>query len=120
MPPEAAQGGFKMKNIIEYFLLFLFLLMFLWVGITYVNQNITVNNARAYKSAMVLQLQNSDFSDAVIQELILKAEEDGYHIEIEDYGFDDVKKIKKVSLLFTYRIPLINYSKDFVIEGYAG
>lgn len=109
-----------MKMVIEYFVLFLFLLVFLWTGVMYVWQNIAVNNARSYNAAVVKEIENSHFSHMVIEECIDQAERDGYLLRVEDYTIYNESPIKHIMLTYTYSIPLINYTKDYTIEGFAG
>lgn len=108
-----------MKNIIEFFVLFLFLVVFLWVGITCVQQNIIVNNARAYATSISEHLRNHDLSEGVMAEVVSQATEDGYEVVIEEDGYTDVA-MKRILLKYTYHVPLINFSKEYTITEHVG
>lgn len=109
-----------MRMFVEYFVLFLFLLCFLWVGSTFVYQNMYFNNAREYKESVVSQIENSDYATSVIYSCVSKANSDGYTLTVTDATVVDDKKTYKVDLKFGYRIPLINYEKEYHVTGYTG
>lgn len=109
-----------MKMIIEYFTLFLFLLVFLWTGITYVLQNVEINNARSYEEAVIDHMENSNFASSVIETCKEQAQEAGYQLTVTDCTVYEMAPMKKVSLVYTYAVPLIGFEKEYVIEGYAG
>lgn len=109
-----------MRMFIEYFVLFLFMLCFLWVGSTFVYQNMYFNNAREYKESVVAQLENSDYAPSVMYTCFQKAKYDGYTLTYTTASVSDEKQTYKVDLKFDYTIPLINYKKEYHVTGYTG
>lgn len=107
-----------MRMIIEHFITFLLLLIFIWVGIAYIIQNISYSSAREFHGAVVTQLENSYFDKVVIEDCKKKAEKAGYDLRIRVYG-EDNKKDARVSLKFKYIIPLVGIEKKYEIEGYS-
>lgn len=104
--------------IVEHFIMFLLLLVFLWIGISYIMQNVMYSSAREFHGAVVTQLENSYFDEAVIADCRRKAERAGYGLDIRVYGSGD-EKDAKVTLAFHYVIPLAGIEKKYEIEGYS-
>ncbi len=106
--------------MIEYFTLFLFIAVFLLIGITYVNQNISLNAAREYHQSIVTELQDSDFASSVVDEIQNNAAATNYKVEILDTSIAATKKKYKVTVMFDYRIPLVGMNQTYRVVGYAG
>ncbi len=107
-----------MRVIIEHFITFLLLLIFIWIGIAYIIQNVLYSSAREFHGAVVTQLENSYFDEAVMEDCRRKAERAGYDLDIRIYGSGN-EKDAKVSLVFRYVIPLCGIEKTYEIEGYS-
>lgn len=107
-----------MRMIIEHFITFLLLLIFIWIGIAYVMQNIRYSSAREFHGAVVTQLENSYFDENVMEDCKRKAAAAGYDLNIRVYGSGN-EKDAKVSLAFEYVIPLAGIVKKYEIEGYS-
>lgn len=107
-----------MKMIIEHFVTFMLLLVFLWVGVSYVMQNVIHTNARDYHGAIVSQLENSDYSDRVVAECEQKAREAGFGLVIQKFGTGS-RQDAKVTLTYHYTVPLVQVEKEYSIEGYG-
>ena len=58
-----------MRMIVEHFITFLLLLIFIWIGVAYILQNVMYSSAREFHGAVVTQLENSYFDDAVMDKL---------------------------------------------------
>lgn len=106
------------RLIIEHFITFLLLLIFIWIGVAYIIQNVMYSSAREFHGAVVTQLENSYFDEKVIEDCKSKAERAGYQLNIQVYGEGD-KKDAKISLMFQYIIPLAGIKKNYKIEGYS-
>lgn len=107
-----------MKLLIEHFITFLLLLIFIWIGMAYIIQNVLYSNARAFHGSVVAQLENSYFDAGVIEDCREKAEKAGYELDIVVYG-EENRKDAKVTLGFWYVIPLAGIEKKYEIEGYS-
>ncbi|MCM1246135.1 MAG: hypothetical protein NC293_10895 [Roseburia sp.] len=107
-----------MKLLIEHFITFLLLLIFIWIGIAYIIQNITYSSAREFHGGVVAQLENSYFDAAVIEDCRKKAAEAGYELEVVVYG-EENRKDARVTLGFRYVIPVAGIEKNYKIEGYS-
>ena len=62
-----------MRMIVEHFITFLLLLIFIWIGVAYILQNVMYSSAREFHGAVVTQLENSYFDDAVMEDCRRKA-----------------------------------------------
>lgn len=107
-----------MKLLIEHFITFLLLLIFIWIGMAYILQNIFYSNAREFHGSVVTQIENSYFDAGVIEDCREKAERAGYELDIVVYG-EENRKDAKVTLRFGYVIPLAGIEKKYEIEGYS-
>lgn len=107
-----------MRLLIEHFITFLLLLIFIWIGVAYIIQNITYSSAREFHGSVVTQLENSYFDAAVIEDCKEKAERAGYELDIMVYG-EENRKDARVTLGFRYAIPLAGIEKKYEIEGYS-
>ncbi len=107
-----------MKMIIEHFITFLLLMVFLWIGISYVMQNVIHTSARDYHGAVVRRVEDSNFNAGVITECKEDAEHKGYELGINCYG-EGEQMDAKITLSYTYTVPVINAEKKYTIEGYA-
>lgn len=107
-----------MKMIVEHFITFLLLLIFIWIGVAYIIQNVLYSSARQFHGGVVTQLENSYFDPVVIADCEEKAKKAGYELEIQVYG-EKNQKDAKVSLGFEYVIPLAGIKKKYEIEGYS-
>lgn len=107
-----------MKQIIEHFITFFLLLIFVWIGVVYIIQNVSYSSARQFHGSVVKQLENSYFDSVVMDDCKEKAKRAGYNLEIQLYGSGNHKDAK-VTLGFCYVIPLAGIKKNYEIEGYS-
>ncbi len=107
-----------MRSLIEHFVTFFLLLIFIWIGVAYIMQNIVYSSAREFHGAVITQLENSYFDPMVVEECKRKAEQAGYRLRVDVYG-EENKKDARVSLKFRYVIPMAGIKKDYEIEGYS-
>ncbi len=107
-----------MRMIIEQFITFLLLLLFIWIGMAYIMQNIQYSSAREFHGAVVTQLENSYFDEGVIDNCKKRASQAGYDLKIRVYGEGD-EKDAKITLAFVYVIPVVGIKKEYEIEGYS-
>lgn len=108
-----------MKMIIEFFTMFLFLVVFLLVSVTYVNQNVSLNSAREYHESIVTELQDHDFASSSIEDIKHNAELTNYDVHIEDTTISEAKKKYKVTVTFNYKVPLVGLDQNYSVVGYA-
>lgn len=107
-----------MRILLEHFITFLLLLIFIWIGVAYILQNIMYSSAREFHGSVVTQLENSYFDTEVIEDCKQKAKKAGYDLEVFVYG-EENRKDAKVCLTFQYVVPLAGIEKNYEIEGYS-
>ncbi len=107
-----------MRMMIEHFITFFLLLVFVWIGVMYVMQNLSYSSARQYHSGVVNQIEDSNFSEDIIAECKDKAEKVGYDLNIERY-YNGTNQDAMVTLSFIYEIPILHTQKTYSIQGYA-
>lgn len=108
----------KQQSMISQFVQFVFLMLMLWVGVTYVSQNIQYSSAKRFHGNVVEQLENSYFDNQIIKDCERNAKESGYQLTIKTYG-DIRNRDATVSLKFSFIFPVIRVEKEYIIEGYA-
>lgn len=108
----------KLQGMISHFILFILLMLLMWVGVTYVSQNIQYSSAKKFHSSVVEQIENSYFDKQVIRDCERKAEENSYRLRVESYDGRNGKDAK-VRLELSFTFPVLQRTKQYVIEGYA-
>lgn len=108
----------KIQNIVSNFVLFILLMILMWVGVTYVSQNIQYSSAKKFHGNVVERIENSYFNAQVMKDCERKAKQNGYLLLIEIYG-GKFSRDAKVKLEFCYTFPVIQTTKKYIFEGYA-
>ena len=108
----------RITGMLSHVVLYLFLMILMWVGVTYVSQNIWYSSARDFHGAVVSQLEDSYFAEDVIRECKENAEKNGYKLTIDIFGEED-RRDARVILDMTYVFPILQVKKQYTIEGYA-
>lgn len=107
-----------MNQIIKAFTGIFFLMMLMLLGCGIVSAQMSSVYARAYKSAVVTELEDSGCSQLVIESCITQAQKDGYGLQIKVLERDG-KRMAEVTLEYDYRIPFLNYTSKYKLRGYA-
>ncbi len=108
----------NISGIISHFVVFAFLMIFMWIGVTYVSQNIQYSSAKQFYNSVICQLEEQQFSQEIIRQCRENAERNGYELTIETYGSEkDIDA--RVILKLTYVYPIIQTSRHYQIDGYA-
>ena len=81
-------------------------------------QNVIHTSARDYHGAVVRRVEDSNFNAGVIAECREDADNKGYELNIHCYG-DDERPDARITLSYTYTVPVIHKEKKYTIEGYA-
>ena len=100
-----------MKGMISQCVLFFFLILLMWTGISYVAQNIQ------YGGAVLRQMEESDFDEKVLDECRKKAEQRGYRLQIRQYG--ENRRDARVTLVYDYVFPVTQQKKQYQLDGYV-
>lgn len=105
-------------EVVGHFLTLFFLVILMWIGVTYVTLNIQYSSARQFFDDVVEQLEDHYFEEETCKECQRKAEEGGYKLTIETYG-EEGSMDARVILEMVYVYPVIQVSKSYRLEGYA-
>lgn len=106
-----------MKVVVSQFVLFFFIMLMLWVGVTYVSQNVQYSRAKQFFRDVTHSLQMSNFDNQVKQLCETEAKKRGYTLHVQLYG-DDMRDAR-VTLTFAFLYPLIHKKETYTVEGYA-
>lgn len=106
-----------MKGIISQFVLFFFLMLLMWTGVSYVSQNMKYGSAREFYCSIIRQMENSDFDGKVMAVCQEKARERGYLLSIRQYK--ENRRDARVTLEYDYTFPVTQKRKTYTIHGYA-
>ena len=108
----------SVANMVSQLMSFVFLMLFMWIGVTYVSQNIQYSCAKQFYNSAVEQIENSDFRADIIQNCKEKAIKKGYQLTVDTYG-EEIHTDARVVLDFEFIYPVIQVGKHYSIEGYA-
>lgn len=106
-----------MKGLFSQFVLFVFLIILMWTGVSYVSQNMQYSSARDYYHFVIRQIENSDFDQAVMEACKADAEKRHYRLYIKQYETN--QRDARITLEFEYRFPMTQRKKRYLIDGYA-
>ena len=106
-----------MRDVISQFVIFFLLSLLLWIGLTCVCQNMRYCNAREYYEKIVHQIEDSYFEPAVILDCTTKAKQQGYQLSVHCYG--ENQKDARITLRYEYVLPMVQITRQCVIDGYA-
>lgn len=109
--------GIKIYGIFHLFLIFIFSMVFMWIGITYVSQNIQYSGAQRFFGVVVRELEEQYFSAEAEEQCKKRAEDYGYLLQVEKFGKEH--RDARVALTFSYTFPIIQKVQSYTIEGYA-
>ena len=107
----------KTFGIVSHFVLYLFLMLLMWVGVAYVSQNIYYSNACRFYRNVVTRMEEQDYDSAVLEEC-RQAKDNGYILTVDLYEREG-KKTAKVVMDMIYVFPIIQEERHYTIEGYA-
>lgn len=110
-----------MKGAIETAIGIVFLAFMAVLGTSYVTVSLNTQRAQNYHASVVQELENSGFSQNVIDEEIEKADQNGYgELKIEKKVSSGTgEAYAKVTLPYKYAIPILGINWDHEIVGYA-
>lgn len=110
-----------MKSAIETMIGIIVLTLMTVMGASFITASISTQKAQNYHTTVVQELENSNFSQQVINETVAKAKDNGYmNIKVEVFRNEQTDaSYAKVSLPYSYSIPVLGQEKNNVIVGYA-
>lgn len=110
-----------MKGSIETMISIILLTLMTVLGSSYIIAGLNTQRAQNYHSAIVTEIEASEFSDNVITECQNKAKNDGYkELTIKKYtSVETGRTYAKVVLDYNYAIPILNIFLTHEITGYA-
>ena len=110
-----------MKGAIETMVGIIIISFMAVLGTSYITVSLNNQKAQNYHSAVVSELEASNYSTEVIDGCKTKAQENGYaNLEIDKKVTTDGKPYAKVVLTYKYSIPILNMNDvEQQIVGYA-
>ena len=106
-----------MRGIISQCVLFFFLILLMWTGISYVAQNMQYGGARDFYRAVLRQMEESDFNEKVLVDCRERAKKKGYRLYINQYG--ENRRDARVILEYDYVFPVTQQKKQYRLDGYV-
>ena len=90
------------------------------LGTSYITAALNTQRAQNFHSAVISEVEASDFSNEVITDLNQKAKDNGYtSLAVDVNTAKTGKEYAKVTLSYKYSIPLLSVDKTNEIVGYA-
>ena len=112
-----------MKGAIETFVGIVIIALMVVISTGYITASLDIRHAQNFHSSMVSEIEESDFSQEVINECILNAQLNHFVKEDGSSGLDvktaEGMDIAEVTLTYTYTIPFLNSVLEHEIVGYA-
>lgn len=111
-----------MGQVVKMYMGLLFLLLEALTGMGVVAAGMQTAAARDYHSDIIKEVACSNFNENVMEACVIRAEEDGYQLQIEPVTYDEAANIKlaSVTLNYEYAIPVLNLFSKHEIHGVAG
>ncbi len=109
-----------MKGAIETMVGIVLIAFMAVLSIAYISASLNTQKAQAYHSAVITEIEASDYTEAVMRQCEEKALENGYQeLTIQPIVSAAGSKYAKVTLKYHYTIPLLNLFLEHQITGYA-
>lgn len=126
-----------MKNIVNALLMCMLFAVMVIGGLSILNAQTSISNAREYKDAIVTEIEDSNFSASVINACGQQAIDNDYKLSVVLYKDDDTTStciygndvipatdtkgvyMADVVLTYTYDIPIFSIKSDRYIRGCA-
>lgn len=113
-----------MKGAIETFVGIIIIALMVVLSTSYITASLNTRHAQNYHSAVISEIEASNFSQTVIDNCITKAKENGFVKEDGTSGLEVTKvsgdvDLAEVSLTYRYTIPVLNSLLEHEITGYA-
>lgn len=107
-----------METIVKSFVGLFFSMVLLILGIGMIAASVNARNATSFAADCTARIENSDFSESVIETCRREAEERGYKLTVEIMAQEakPENKFGSLSLEYPFRIPLIGVGQQNVIE----
>lgn len=122
-----------MSQIIKAFMGIFFLMMLLLLGVGILSAQMDVADALDYKSDMIAEIENSNYSPKVLNACIRQAMDNGYSVEIKTYtpekstvtytrpNVTDTTDVVMAEVIITYpyRIGILESVTNHQVRGFA-
>ena len=108
-----------MKIAIEIFVSLFILIMMVAICVGIVSSDLDVMEARDFYYSCVNELQNSNFSDTVIDRCLAEATNRGYSLNVQVYQDATGDRSADISLKYIYNISVIGIEQEKLIGGYV-
>lgn len=109
-----------MKGAVEAMCALIMIAFMSILGTGYIATQLNTQKAQNYHSSVVANIEASNFATTVINECKTKTISNGYkNLEVTLMTDSIGKPYAKVVLTYNYKIPIINSTMDYSIEGYA-
>ena len=110
-----------MKSAIETMIGIIVLTLMTVLGASFITASLSDQRAKSYHASVIQELQNSNLSSEVIENVKIKAAENGYeNLDIVVYeNAETDSSYATVTLTYKYSIPVLGQTKTHVINGDA-
>lgn len=106
-----------METVIKTFVGLFFTMLLLILGIGMIAASVNARNAASFAADCTAQIENSDFSESVIESCGEEAEDRGYKLTVEVMSQETKpeNKFGSLQLEYPFRIPLIGVGQQNVV-----
>ena len=108
-----------MKAAIEAYVSVFIICLCVLLCVCLISADLNVASARDAYTTYTLQLQDSNYADAVVSACRADATNRGYTLNITVHEIGDGSRSGSVEMQYEYYIPIIGYSAQRYIRGYS-
>lgn len=109
-----------MKGAVEFYMCMIFVVLISVLSTTFISANQDISIARDFHSAVVNEIENSDFSNSVIDACKNEADKQGYQLDVAVITGARGVKTAEVILRYDYSVKLLNLTENYhEIRGFA-
>ena len=106
-----------MDNIIKAFVGFFFMFAMMFASLSIINATISSRNAEAYANNAATKIEEANYSNDVINEVIEDAENYGYTltVDVETSATDNTTHFGLLTMKYSFSIPMFNIKQSHIV-----
>lgn len=110
-----------MEKVIDIILSLFLFGIFIVIAVSFSIADTSGQAARRYQKDVISEIENSNFSDAVISTCINQAADNGYSMNVNKITINSQtnEQIAEVALTYAYDIPILNVHEEKIVKGVA-
>lgn len=110
-----------MEQVIKVFMAVFSIIMLSMIGLGVISSMITIHEAVTFKSDVIKEIENSNYSETVITKCKEQAVSQGFELEVNvmQYDADNKYTMAEVIVKYNFTVPILSIEKEHQTSGYA-